>query len=258
MTTCDGTSPAWSMNAEQAVVEIDGYAQLFHSTFDVKNTGIFYSPFMVLPAKTTRQSGLLPPDYGISDKRGFYYTQPYFWAIDESHDMTFYGGWMTKIGPSLSVEYRANEFTDQKTWLAATGIYDKDTVAIPGTSRVSENKQTLRTNNDRYWLRGMADGFLGASTWRYRSNIDYVSDQDFLREFNQGPTGFDRTRDNLFRMFGRDLQEDDQNRVSAALVSNDWQRVGIVASMRYEQDPALGHGNRAQSQDELVQRLPAA
>ena len=65
-------------------------------------------------------------------------------------------------------EYRANEFTDQKTWLAATGIYDKDTVAIPGTSRVSENKQTLRTNNDRYWLRGMADGFLGASTWRYR------------------------------------------------------------------------------------------
>lgn len=48
---------------------------------------------------------------------------------------------MTKIGPSLSVEYRANEFTDQKTWLAATGIYDKDTVAIPGTSRVSENSK---------------------------------------------------------------------------------------------------------------------
>lgn len=24
VTTCDGTSPAWSMNAEQAVVEIDG------------------------------------------------------------------------------------------------------------------------------------------------------------------------------------------------------------------------------------------
>ena len=256
VTACDGPNPAWSMNAEQAVVEIDGYAQLFHSTFDIKKMGIFYSPFMVLPAKTTRQSGLLPPDYGISDKRGFYYTQPYFWAIDESHDMTFYGGWMTKVGPSLSVEYRANEFTDQKTWLAATGIYDKENVAIPGTSRVDENKSSLRTNHDRYWLRGMADGFLGASTWRYRSNIDYVSDQDFLREFNQGPMGFKQSRDNLFNMFGRDLQEDDQNRVSAALVSNDWQRVGVVASMRYEQDPSLGHGNRAQSQDELVQRLP--
>ena len=211
VTTCDGTSPAWSMNAEQAVVEIDGYAQLFHSTFDVKNTGIFYSPFMVLPAKTTRQSGLLPPDYGISDKRGFIIPSrisgPLMkamkydvlrWLDDESGRRS-----VSNIGRS--------RFTDQRPWLAA-GIYDKDTVAIPGTSRVSENKQTLRTNNDRYWLRGMADGFLGASTWRYRSNIEYVSDQDFLREFNQGPTGFDGTRDNLFRMFGRDLREDDQNR----------------------------------------------
>ncbi len=256
VTTCDGPKPAWSMNAEQAVVEIDGYAQLFHSTFDVRDTGILYSPFMVLPAKTTRQSGLLPPDFGISDKRGFYYTQPYFWAIDESHDMTFYGGFMTKIGPLFSVEYRANEFSDQKTWLAATGIYDKDTVNTPGTSRVSENKSLLRTNQERYWLRGMADGFIGASTWRYRSNIDYVSDQDFLREFNQGPVGFDRTRNSLFRMFGRDLQEVDQNRVSAGLISNDWERFGVVASLRYEQDASLGHGNRPRNQDELVQRLP--
>lgn len=257
VTTCDGPKPAWSMNAEQAVVEIDGYAQLFHSTFDVKDTGIFYSPFMVLPAKTTRQSGLLPPDYGFSEKRGFYYTQPYFWAIDESHDMTFYAGWMEKVGPLFSAEYRANEFTGQKTWLAATGIYDKERVSIPGMSRVDENLNTVRTNHERYWLRGMADGFLGASLWQYRSNIDYVSDQDFLREFNQGPTGFTRSRDSLFRMFGRDLQEDDQNRVSALLLSRDWQRVGIVASARYEQDPALGHGNlRSRNEDELVQRLP--
>ena len=51
MTTCDGTSPAWSMNAEQAVVEIDGYAQLFHSTFDVKNTGIFLQPLHGIAGK---------------------------------------------------------------------------------------------------------------------------------------------------------------------------------------------------------------
>ncbi len=255
VTTCDGPNPAWSMNAEQAVVEIDGYAQLFHSSFDIKNMGVFYSPFMILPAKTTRQSGFLMSDYGISEKRGFYYTQPYFWAIDESRDMTIYGGMMSKVGPLFSLEYRAHEFTGQKTWLAATGIYDRDRVLSPGTGRVDDSNYA-RTNHDRYWLRGMTDGYLGASTWRYRANIDFVSDQDYLREFNQGPVGFDRTRDTLFQMFGRDLQEDDQNRVSAGLVSNDWQRVGVVASMRYEQDPSLGHGNRPRSQDQLVQRLP--
>ena len=256
ITTCDGDNPAWSMKAQQAVVEIDGYAQLFDSTFDVKETGIFYSPFMILPAKTSRQSGLLFPDYGISNKRGVYYTQPYYWAIDESRDMTFYGGWMSKIGPQLGVEYRANEFTDQKTWLTASGIFDKNTVSSAGDSHVYESSSLLRNNHDRYWIRGMADGFLGASTWRYRSNIDYVSDQDFLREFNQGPLGFDRSRSALFNMFGRDLQEDDQNRVSAFQLSNDWDRIGVVAGLRYEQDPSLGHGNRAHSQDELVQQLP--
>lgn len=256
VTTCDGATPAWSMNAEQALVEIDGYAQLFHSTFDVKNTGVFYSPFMILPAKTTRQSGLLPPDYGISDKRGVYYTQPYYWVLDESRDMTFYGGWMSKVGPQIGVEYRAHEFTDQKTWITASGIYDKNKLTDGADNNVYESSSLLRTNQDRYWIRGMADGFIGASTWRYRSNIDYVSDQNYLREFNQGPLGFDKSRNALFELFGRDLQEEDQNRVSAALISNDWDRIGVVASLRYEQDPSLGHGNRPRSQDQLVQQLP--
>lgn len=256
VTTCDGTTPAWSMNAEQAVVEIDGYAQLFHSTFDIRNTGILYTPFMILPAKTTRQSGLLPPDYGISEKRGAFYTQPYFWAIDESHDMTLYAGMMQKIGPLFGVEYRSHEFTDEKTWLSFTSIYDRNTIGSPGDSQVFDSTDKVRTNHDRYWLRGMTDGFIGASNWRYRSNLDYVSDQEYLREFNQGPTGFSRTRNSLFRMFGRDLQEDDQNRVSAGLISRDWERIGLVGSMRYEQDPSLGHGNRHASQDELVQQLP--
>ncbi len=254
VTTCDGDVPAWSMLADQAVVEIDGYAQLFHTSLDIKDKGVLYTPFMVLPAKTTRQSGLLMPDYGKSFKRGFFYTQPYFHVIDESSDMTVYAGMMTKVGPLLGLEYRNHEFTGQQTWIAATGIYDRETVSTPGSGRLESN--SLRTNRDRYWVRGMRDGFVGASTWRYRGNIDFVSDQDYLREFNQGFTGFDETRDTMFNLFGRDIQEDNQTRVSAGLLSNDWQRVGVVASMRYEQDPFLGHGNRPTSQDQLVQRLP--
>lgn len=256
LTTCDGDNPAWSMQAETAVVEIDGYAQLFHSNFLVKSLDVFYSPFMILPAKTTRQSGLLMPDYGISERRGFYYTQPYFWAIDESRDMTFYAGYMSEIGPLFGMEYRSHPYTDDKTWLIVDGIYDKNTVKNGSENDVYSGSSLLRTNQDRYWLRGMADGFIGASGWRYRSNIDYVSDQNFLREFNQGPLGFDRSRNALFRMFGRDLEEDDQNRVSAGLIFKDWDRIGLAGTLRYEQNPALGHGNLSHAADTLVQQLP--
>ncbi len=256
VTTCDGDNPAWSMQASEAVVEIDGYAQLFHSNFLVKSFDVFYSPFMILPAKKTRQSGLLMPDYGLSDKRGFYYTQPYFHVLDESRDMTFYAGYMTKIGPMLGMEYRSHPYTDEKMWFIAQGIYDKNTVKHPSENDVYSNS-LLRTNRDRYWLRGMADGFIGTSGWRYRSTVDYVSDQNFLREFNQGPLGFDRSRDQLFRMFGRDLTEDDQNRISGGLLFKDWDRIGLAAGLRYEQNPALGHGNSPRSNDTLVQHLPA-
>lgn len=257
ITTCDGSVPTWSFKADQAVVEIDGYAQLFHSTVNIKDQGIFYTPFMILPAKTTRQSGLLAPDYGISNRRGLFYTQPYYYVIDDSRDMTFYGGWMEKIGPQFGVEYRSHTFANQKTWLTVSGIYDKNTIHLGEENGVYGSDNIARTNQDRFWIRGMSDGFLGVSTWRYRTNIDYVSDQDYLREFNNGPLGFNKSRDSLAKFFGRDLQEDDQNRVSTLMISNDWDRIGIVASVRYEQDPALEHGNiRKRSQDEVVQQLP--
>jgi LPS-assembly protein len=44
VTTCDGDAPAWSFTAEEAVVEIDGYARLTRSTFQVNETAVAYSP----------------------------------------------------------------------------------------------------------------------------------------------------------------------------------------------------------------------
>lgn len=256
LTTCDGSTPAWSISAKEATVELDGYAQLVDPTFKIRNVDMLSSPFFTLPTKKARQSGLLAPNYGISVKRGLYYTQPYFLAIDESNDLTLYGGLMAKIGPLVSARFRSHPFKDQKTWFAITGIYDKNNVTEPGKDLVYPSSQLVRNNYKRYWIRGMADGFIGVSTWRYISNIDYVSDQDYLKEFDQNTTGFSKSRNELFRMFGRDLHEYDQHRLNSLLIRNDWQRIGIAGSLRYEQNPKLGHGNRPHSESELIQRLP--
>lgn len=256
ITTCDGPNPAWSISAKKAIVEIDGYAQLYDSTFSIKDIDVMYSPIFTLPAKQTRQSGFLNPSYGLSQQRGVYYTQPYFLNIDQSSDLTFYAGLMTKVGPLGSIKYRSHKFTNQKTWFAATGIHDRENIVTPGKDPVYPSSQLVRNNYQRYWVRGMADGFIGNSTWRYISNLDYVSDQDYLREFDQDLTGFSRSRNEMFQMFGRDIQEDDQNRLNSLLIRKDWQRIGLVGNIRYEQDPKLGHGNRPVSKSELTQRIP--
>ena len=256
LTTCDGLNPAWSVNANRITMELDGYAQLYHTNVAIKDTGVFYSPFLMLPAKTTRQSGLLLPDYGYSSRRGMYLTLPFYWVVDDTSDMTFYVGGMTKRGPSYGVEYRSMPYTSQKTWLMFSGMHDNDTITLPGTGPVDRSSSAVRTNRDRYWLRGMADGELGASGWQYRTNIDFVSDQDYLREFNSGMLSYSRSRNQLYSMFGRDLAEEDRNRVSEGILAKDWDRFGVALSARYEQDPSLGHGNAPRSSDTLTQRLP--
>ncbi len=252
VTTCDTDVPAWSVSAQEVIVEIDGYAQLYHSDLQIKDHTFFYTPFLILPAKTTRQSGLLVPDYGIGTKRGVYYTQPYYWVLDESRDITFYAGVMSERGFMPGFEYRSHPFNGEKTWFAASGFYDSESITAPGSDLF--NAGLLRTNQERFWVRGMSDGFFGSSGWQYRINIDYTSDQNYLREFNTGPMGFERSRNEMFALFGRDIAEDDQNRISEALLFKEWQRASLYAGFRYEQNPALGHGNT--STDTLVQELP--
>lgn len=254
ITACDGDVPAWSVTADEAAVEIDGYARLHRSAFQIADTPVMFSPFMIVPAKTTRQSGLLMPDYGISNKRGLYYTQPYFQVIDDSRDISLFATMMEKKGVMGNVRYRSQTTAHDKIWFMAGIHSDKNIARLPQDDPTGNN--LARTNWNRYWLRGMADGYLGDSLWRYRADLDFVSDQNYLREFGSGPIGFDASRRSTLNMFGRDLREDDQKRLSTGILYRDWERAGLVMSMRYEQDARLGRGNTPSGQDETVQQLP--
>lgn len=257
VTACDGPSPAWSLAAKEAVVEIDGYATLSHSTFQVRDQGVIYAPYMVLPAKTTRQSGLLKPDYGYSSLHGVYATIPWFWVIDKSRDVTFYATWMEHTGFMPAVEYRSHTTDRDKTWLALDFLTDSTTVRTDASDPIDATDGKIRTNKNRFWLRGMSQGQLGHSPWFYKYDLDYVSDQNFLREFQQRQTGFDATYNSLADFFNRDLQVMDKNRVTQGYVYRDWDRFRLSFGARYEEDPSLGHGNASHGTDTLVQQVPS-
>lgn len=256
VTVCDGEIPLWSLEAQSAKVEADAYASFNHPRFQIKNIPLLYSPYMVIPTKTTRQSGLLQPSYGISSRQGLYYSQPFFYVIDQSRDLTFYGTIFTERGVMPAIEYRSHTKSNQKTWLGLDVMYDTETVLVDTTSDTDYKDGKIRDNNFRFWLRGMGDGDILESPWQYKYNLDIVSDQNFLREFQNRMTGFEATQVSVYQMFGRDFEEDDANRVTEAYVFRDWQRLTVSAGIRYEQDPSLGNGNTAYSEDETVQQLP--
>lgn len=255
ITTCDGDVPAWSMTAREAVVEIDGYARLSGSSFQVKDTPVAYTPYFLFPVKTTRQTGLLRPKFGRSTTKGAFYTQPFFWAIDESRDLTFSEGFMEKRGLMHGLEYRSRPDPDATIWMRGDWMWDRERKLDPDEGPYGGDG-LVRNNYERYWLRGMIDARLPDPAWRFKADLDYVSDQYFLSEFKSDFFGFERSRDELFSFFGRDLQEKDLERKSGFLLTRDWERATIAFSSTYLQDQTLGNGNTPHNLDETVQRLP--
>ncbi|MDL2317414.1 LPS assembly protein LptD, partial [Desulfovibrio sp. OttesenSCG-928-A18] len=255
LSTCDGEVPAWSLVADEAVVEIDGYARLTRSSFQVKDTPIAYTPFFLFPTKTSRQTGLLRPEFGRSTSKGVYYNQPFFWAINESSDLTVNEYFMERRGLMQGLEYRARPNSDTSFWLRGDWLYDKKLDDDDSRGDYSGDG-LVRNNHQRFWLRGMLDTKLPDLDWRFKADLDFASDQYFLSEFKSSFSGFNRTREDLFTLFSRDLQERDRNRVSGFLLTREWARGAVAFSSVYEQDTRLGHGNRSSSDDETVQRLP--
>ena len=258
VTACDDDVPAWSITADEAVVEIDGYAQLWRSKFQLKDTAVMYMPWLIVPAKRERQSGFLTPEFGRNNRVGAYINVPYFWAIDQKSDLTVNEYFMEKRGLMQGIQYRAAPSANEFIWLRADYLSDGQRITSDSHDPVNDEDGLVRTNTNRYWLRGMVDLELpGAPNWKLRGDLDYVSDQNYLHEFKNGMSGFRSSQEELFDIFRRDLRERDNERKSAMVLLRDWDRFSVALSAAYIQDQTLGNGNRIRSSDTTVQQGPS-
>lgn len=105
-TTCPGDTPAWKLTASRLDVDVEGYARARNAVFYLRDIPVLYLPFIALPAKTERQSGLLLPELSRSDRLGVRYIQPYYHVIDDHMDATLTLDYMSDFGVGTALEYR--------------------------------------------------------------------------------------------------------------------------------------------------------
>ena len=92
-TTCRDCPHAWTLVGNDVDVEFGRYAYMSGVTARVKDTPVMWIPYLIVPLKTQRETGLLFPRLGFTND-GFTFVQPFFWAINRSVDMTFgLGDW---------------------------------------------------------------------------------------------------------------------------------------------------------------------
>lgn len=85
-TTCLDCATSWTLHGGDVDMEFGNYGYLTDVITKVKDTPVFWVPYMVIPLKTDRQTGFLFPRLGLN--QGFTFMLPFFWAINRSADMT--------------------------------------------------------------------------------------------------------------------------------------------------------------------------
>lgn len=235
VTTCDGDNPDWKLAGKEIELTVDGYGTLRHGRFLARDLPVFYLPYLVFPAKTTRQTGLLLPRLTYSrDKNGLDVEIPFYWAVSESLDATFFQRYMEKRGFKEGVEFR------YVAGLDSFGVFYGD--FINDRKRITEGTGTLGRDwqDDRsrwsYYLNhetSLANGF------GLRSDIRRVSDRWYFKDFSSFNYYLDHYAPGGEGRFSRVsfLGDDSLGSLDSTVrLTKEWSLYNLTALARYTDD----------------------
>ena len=245
LTTCDGERPPWKISYKKADVTVEGWAKVKDATFKIKNVPVLYTPYLIFPAKTKRQTGFMVPSFGYSSSEGAVLNNEFFWAISESTDATFYLDLAGSKGPGIGSEYRY--VTSENGFGRLYGYY------------ANESSSYQRDEYDEDGGAGMLDR--GQDRWNlvyegqenvtddlfFRSRIDLVSDKQYYADY--GYQTVKRTADSI---------------ESTAFLTNHWNKQGfsLVGDIEYNKELEEDYqkqdfaGNPTQGEPDPVNRYP--
>lgn len=88
-TACTTCPTAWTFAGSRMSAQLGGYAFIKYPWLEIGGIRLLWLPYLVLPLKSERQSGLLIPNFEYGGSDGVVLGLRGFWAIDRSQDATF-------------------------------------------------------------------------------------------------------------------------------------------------------------------------
>ncbi len=234
ISTCALPDQAWRIRARDLKLTVNGDAVAKHTTFDVKDIPVFYTPWAVVPLNKYRKSGVLIPGYTSSKRNGIGFYVPLYLVLNDSMDLTYFPHYMTKRGFMQGFEYRHN-FSDQDVALFRYNfLYDQES-----DNDFNDDGYT-RGNSFRWWIRGKMNQGLPFG-FKAKLDLDIVSDRDYLLEFETGETSFSNTNRLFKKYFHRSLAyRTDVIRPSKLQVTRNYQDTFVAGMARYNDNHDTG------------------
>ncbi len=253
ITSCSGDSPDWRITGSDIKVTVEGYGTAKNATLWAKIPAA-YTPFLTFPIKTKRQSGLLTPRYASSERKGHQVELPLYLATSRNSDVTIYTDYMEERGVKVGAEFRYILDNRSKGSMFIDVLEDQKTDdGTFVTADYSYATTPQRTNSDRWWFRMKHDQDL-PNGFKAKLDIDFVSDADYLHEFKDGYSGYDKTKAAFEQNFGRSIDEyDDTIRENKLNINKNWTASNLnMTALWYDNVIA----RREDTADTTLQTLP--
>ncbi len=183
VTSCDtdeGESPVWRFRGRTARADLGRYLVARDVVFYIKGIPVMYTPYLILPIKTTRQSGFLIPRLGYNTVDGLRVNQDFFWAIGPSQDATLSLDYRSIRGTGAGLEYRYKLSRGSEGQLHTTVFDDHITN--------SRRTETAFSHVQRF-----------TADFQARLNLHLVSDINQFRDLSASTS--DRVRQSLTSTF---------------------------------------------------------
>lgn len=172
-TACTADPPAWKFGASSVEVEVGGYASAKNMVFYLRDIPVFYLPYFFYPVKTERESGLLLPHFGLSNKRGAETYLAYYQVLGRNMDATFLLDTYSKAGIGKGLEYRY-----------ILGEIDRGETFFYHVNGIEGRKDVYA---GRWQHSGVLPGEISL-----RANLEYVSDRSYLQDFTVDAKDYNR------------------------------------------------------------------
>ena len=179
-TTCVQPTPRWQLTSGTVVLNLEHYAFLTNSFLKVKSVPVLYLPVMYYPInKEDRSTGFLLPMYGSSTIRGQTLSNAFFWAINRSHDATFFHDWYSTTGQGFGSEYRYVSSPGSEGQIRVYNLREH-------TAEYTDDNGVVTTTPERtsYQIQGSMSQRLGRA-FRARGRVDYFSDITVQQTYHQ-------------------------------------------------------------------------
>jgi LPS-assembly protein len=179
--------PLWQIKAAR-IIHHEGERRIYYEDTVLEFFGrpIAYLPFFYHPDPTVkRQSGFLPPHFYGSNRIGYGFDVPYFWAIAPNMDATVSIAGLTRQGALAQAEFR-HRLINGAYRVQAAGIFQADPEAFNGLPGNREFRGSIDAsgefNINRRWLWGF-DGTI--STDRTFQNDYSISQHGKIERTSQ-------------------------------------------------------------------------